>query len=91
MTDAQKHIITQLLAGCSIYGHQRGFLLRSGTSFISKVNPRTWRQVKRYTRKGKDGLFVIDKRKVRGEHGNSFIKKTYKKSAKNEHTARPIR
>jgi hypothetical protein len=79
MTDVQKHLIDHLLAGCCIYGHQRGFLLRSGASFIKKINPRTWRQIKRYTRKGKDGLFVIDKRTVRGEHGNTYIKKTYKK------------
>jgi hypothetical protein len=81
MTDVQKQLIDQLLAGCSIYSHHRGFLLRSGTSFVKKINPRTWRQVKRYMRKRKDGLFVVDKRKVRGEHGNSYIKKTYKKSA----------
>lgn len=83
MTDAQKHIITSLLNGCSIYGHQRGFLLRGTTNnFIQKINPRTWRQVKRYLRKEKKtGLFVIDKRKVRGEHGNSFIKKSYKNPA----------
>lgn len=83
MTDAQKHIITQLLAGCSIYSHHRGFLLRgTENNFISKINPRTYRQVKRYLRKEKKtGLFVIDKRKVRGEHGNTWIKQTYKKQA----------
>lgn len=80
MTDVQKQLIDQLLAGCSIYGHQRGFLLRSGTSFVKKINPRTWRQIKRYTRKDKKtGLFLIDKRTVRKEHGNAYIKKTYKK------------
>jgi hypothetical protein len=82
MTDATKLLLTNLLAGCSIYGHQFGFHLRDmeRKAFISKINPRTYRQVKRYLRKGKGGLFVIDKRKVRGEHGNSYIKKTYKKS-----------
>lgn len=79
MTDVQKQLINDLLAGCTIYGHQRGHLLRSGTSFVRKINPRTWRQIKRYTRKGKDGLFVIDKRTVRKEHGNTYIKKTYKR------------
>jgi len=79
MTDAQKILITNLLAGCSIYGHQRGFLLRgTENNFLRKINPRTYRQVKQYLRKEKNGLFVIDKRKVRSEHGNSFIKKTYK-------------
>jgi len=78
MTDVQKQLITNLLAGCSIYGTQRGFLLRSGTSFIRKINPRTYRQVKRLLRKDKSGLFVIDKRKVRSEHGNTFVKKKYK-------------
>lgn len=81
MTDVQKILIDQLLAGCSIYSHHRGFLLRSGTSFVKKINPRTWRKVKYYTRKGKDGLFVVDKRKVRSEHGNTYIKKTYKNAA----------
>lgn len=78
MTSVQKNVIDSLLAGCSIYSHHRGFLLRSGTSFVKKINPRTWRQIKRFTRKGKDGLFVIDKRTVRKEHGNTYIKKTYK-------------
>jgi hypothetical protein len=81
MTEVQKQLIDQLLAGCAIYGTHRGFLLRSGTSFVKKINPRTWRQIKRYMRKRKDGLFVIDKRTVRKEHGNTYIKKTYKKSA----------
>lgn len=81
MTDAQKHIKTSLLNGCSIYGHQRGFLLRgTENNFVQKVNPRTYRQVKRYLRKEKSGLFVIDKRKVRSEHGNTWIKQQYKAS-----------
>lgn len=84
MTDAQKYIITQLLAGCSIYGHQRGFLLRgTENNFISKINPRTYRQVKYLLRRDKKtGLFVIDKRKARGKHGNTWIKQTYKLYAK---------
>lgn len=82
MTDVQKQLIDQLLAGCSIYGHPLGIYLRSGTSFVKKINPRTWRQVKRYLRhEKKTGLFVIDKRKIRGEHGNTYIKKTYKKQS----------
>lgn len=81
MTDVQKQLIDQLLAGCAIYSHHRGFLLRSGTSFVKKINPRTWRQIKRYVRKEKSGLFVIDKRTVRKEHGNTYIKKTYKNAA----------
>lgn len=82
MIATQKHIINHLLAGSTIYGHPLGMYLRSGTSFVKKINPRTWRQVKYYTRKWKDGLFVIDKRKVRGEHGNTWIKQTYKQNAK---------
>jgi hypothetical protein len=84
MTDAQKHIITQLLRGCSIYGHQFGFLLRgTENNFISKVNPRTYRQVKYYLRRDKKtGLFVIDKRKVRSERKNTWIKQTYNLYAK---------
>jgi len=79
MTDAQKILITDLLAGCSIYGHQFGFLLRgTENNFIRKINPRTYRQLKHFLRKEKSGLFVIDKRKVRSEHGNTFIKKAYK-------------
>lgn len=78
MTNVTKALITNLMAGCSIYGTQRGYLLRSGTSFVKKINPRTWRQVKRYMRKRKDGLFVIDLREVRKERRNSFIKKAYK-------------
>jgi hypothetical protein len=82
MTDAQKHIITSLLNGCSIYGHQRGFLLRDmeTNSFISKINPRTYRRIKYYLRKRKDGLFVIDKRIVRKEHDNTWIKQQYKQT-----------
>lgn len=80
MTDVTKQLISNLLAGCSIYGHQRGFLLRgTENNFMRKINPRTYRQVKGYLRKGKDGLFVIDKRRVRSEHGNAWIKQEYKK------------
>lgn len=82
MTEITKELITNLFSGCSIYGHQRGFLLRSGTSFVRKINPRTYRQVKQYLRRRKDGLFVIDKRVVRKEHGNTWIKQTYKEYAK---------
>lgn len=79
MTDVSKQLISNLLAGCSIYGHQRGFLLRgTENNFIYKINPRTYRQVKSYLRKRKDGLFVIDKRRVRSEHGNTWIKQQYK-------------
>jgi hypothetical protein len=81
MTDAQKHIITELLKGCAIYGHQRGFHLRDTQRnvFVGKINPRTYRQVKYYLRRDKKtGLFVIDKRKVRKEHGNTWIKQEYK-------------
>ena len=72
------------MAGCSIYGHPRGFLLR-GTehNFIRKVNPRTYRQVKRYLRKEKKtGLFVIDKRQVRKERRNTWIKQQYESQLK---------
>lgn len=81
---AQKHIITELFKGCAIYGHQRGFLLRDTerNAFLGKINPRTYRQVKYYLRKRKDGLFVIDKRVVRKEHGNTWIKQEYKKQIK---------
>lgn len=83
MTDVSKQLITNLLAGCSIYGHQRGFLLRgTENNFVSKINPRTYRQVKSYLRKRKDGLFVIDKRVVRKEHGNTWIKQEYNKQLK---------
>jgi len=86
MTDVSKILITNLLAGCSIYGHQRGFLLRgTANNFLSKVNPRTYRQVKYYLRKRKDGLFVIDKRVVRKEHGNTWIKQAYKQHATKPH------
>lgn len=81
MTDAQKHIITELFKGCAIYGHQRGFHLRDTERnvFIGKVNPRTYRQVKSYLRRDKKtGLFVIDKRVVRKERENTWIKQTYK-------------
>ena len=84
MTDATKQLITNLLAGCSIYGHQFGFLLRDmeSKSFICKINPRTYRQVKRYLRKEKKtGLFVIDKREVRKESGKTWIKQQYNKNA----------
>lgn len=78
MTDVTKRLILNLLSGCSIYGTQRGFLLRgTQNNYLRKINPRTWRQVKRFTRKRKDGLFVIDKREVRKERANSFIKKAY--------------
>lgn len=80
MTDVTKILITNLLAGCSIYGHQRGFLLRgTENNFLSKINPRTYHQVKRYLRKEKKtGLFVIDKREVRKESGKTWIKQQYK-------------
>lgn len=79
MTDAQKNIITRLFEGCSIYGSQQGFRVRdTNHNAVCNLNPRTWRQIKYYVRKDKTGLFVIDKRKVRKEHGNTWIKQTYK-------------
>lgn len=79
MTGAQKNIINKLLEGCTIYGSQHGFRLRDPQSnVIAKVNPRTWRQIKRLCRREKNGLFVIDKRAVRSLHGGSWIKKRYK-------------
>lgn len=83
MTDVTKQLITNLFNGCGIYGHQFGFHLRDmeRKTFISKINPRTYRQVKRYLRKEKKtGLFVIDKREVRKERGNTWIKQQYKKT-----------
>lgn len=80
MTDATKQLLTNLLKGHGIYGHQFGFLLRDmkSNSFVSKVNPRTYRQVKRYLRREKKtGLFVIDKREVRKESGKTWIKQQY--------------
>lgn len=70
------------MAECSIYTHPLGLYLRgTQNNFMRKINPRTYRQVKRYLRKGKDGLFVIDKRQVRKEHGNTWIKQQYKNKA----------
>lgn len=92
MTDAQKHLIIELFKGCAIYGHQRGFHLRDTEKnvFIEKVNPRTYRQVKFYLRKRKDGLFVIDKRVVRREHGNTWIKHEYKRFQKYQRAKQPV-
>lgn len=84
MTDVVKIIIQYMLAGCSIVGSgSSGYRLRSPDhSPILKINPRTWRQIRHLMRKGKYGLFLIDKRKVRSLHGNSWIKKNYKKQIK---------
>lgn len=81
MTETQKYIIDMLLDGCTIYGSQHGFRLRDAqNNVVKKVNPRTWRQIKRLCRKEKSGLFVLDKRAVRSLHGGSWVKKQYKKS-----------
>lgn len=93
MTDATKLLLTNLLSGCAIYGHQFGFLLRDmeSKSFICKINPRTYRQVKRYLRKEKkSGLFVIDKRVIRLEHGNTWIKHEYDRFKKYQNAKKPV-
>lgn len=83
MTNVTKALITNLMDGCSIYTHPLGLYLRgTENNFIRKINPRTYRQVKRYLRKRQDGLFAIDKRRVRSEHGNTWIKQQYKKQLK---------
>jgi hypothetical protein len=85
MTDTQKYIITQMLDGCTIYGSQHGFRLRDEkNNVIGKVNPRTWRQIKRLLRKDAKGLFVINKNAVRALHGGSWIKKLYKEQLKSK-------
>jgi hypothetical protein len=87
MTDAQKHIVSMLLEGCTVYGSQHGFRLRDeNANVIMKINPRTWRQIKRLVRKEKKtGLFVIDKRVVRSLHNGTWVKKKYKVNATKPH------
>jgi len=82
MTSTQKRIIELLLGGASIYnGMKSGIRLRD-TAFnpLIKIHTRTWTWLRceKLVRKHK-GLWVIDKRQVRDLHGNSFIKKEYKR------------
>jgi len=81
MTSLQKAIVKNLLEGATIANcKSSGFRLRTHNgSVIAKFYSPTFYSLKKYLRKEKSGLFVINKNEVRQLHGKSWIKKEYKK------------
>lgn len=84
MTSLQKAIINNLLEGATIANcRSSGYRLRTQEgSVISKFYTPTFYSLKKYLRKEKSGLFVINKNEVRQLHGKSWIKREYKKHLK---------
>lgn len=77
-------IIEKLLQGCTIGPAGGTFRLRDPEGRpILKVGCRTVDYLMKWDliRRGK-GLLLIDKRKVRQLHGNSFIKRRYRENAR---------
>lgn len=90
MTAKQKDIVRKLLDGHSIVGTPRhGFRLRDQKqNVVAKFNYNTFFRIKHLLRKHKSG-FVIDKNKVRQQHGNSFEKQLYKKQSQKSAACEP--
>lgn len=80
MTNAQKNIILKLLQGhnITINSGQRYRVRDANHNPVQKLSPRTMRNIKHFLRQEKSGLLVIDKRKIRSLHGNSWVKQKYK-------------
>ena len=76
MTEKQKFIAAQLLNGCTIGGLR---LRDPKGNPLLKVDSRTFHSLKDKYLRNVGLLFLIDKRKVRCLHNNSFMKKEYKK------------
>ena len=78
MTHLQKDIIEMLFKGCSIAAYGNGYRLRdSAHNPVCRFSYKTFRPLKRYLRRSKPGLWLLDKRTVRASHGSSWIKKYY--------------
>lgn len=80
MTPLQKQIAQELLQGGNIAQcFTSGYRLRDGTHRgIRRFSAPTFSTLKKFLRKEKSGLYVLNKNKVRQERGNSWIKKQYK-------------
>ncbi len=80
MTYNQKFIISKLLQGATISASGPGQIrLRDAADNpLMKITDPTWDWLKSNVLRKKKKLFLVDLRKVRSFHGNSFVKKLYK-------------
>lgn len=79
MTKIQKDIIQKLLEGYNVYGNPSyGFRLRSPEMHAHlRFGIRTFYKIRPLLRKS-NGVFLINKSKVRQLHGKTFTKRQYK-------------
>ncbi len=75
MTDTQKRMLKIMLSGGCVSAGYR--LLDGSRNPVMKISASTFRKHKHLFRKS-GIVYLINKTKVRQEHGNSFIKKQYK-------------
>lgn len=89
MTALQKAIVQSLLEGCNIAAYRNGnFRLRTRNNcVISKFYESTFDSLRFILRREKNGLYVIDKNAVRQLHGKAWVKREYKKLAKQKETS----
>lgn len=67
-----------LFKGCSIAAYGNSYRLRDAShNPVCRFSYKTFRPLKRYLRRSKPGLWLLDKRTVRASHGSSWIKKYY--------------
>lgn len=76
MNEQTKMMLRVLIdGGCLSNGYR---LLDQNRNVVAKISARTFRKHKHLFRKS-GIVYLINKSKVRQQHGNSFIKKQYKK------------
>jgi hypothetical protein len=85
MTEFQKQIFKKLLNGSRIVRHPAQIRVQdSEASPEAIIGERSFHKLKRFLRKTKAGFFILDRKKVRSQHGNSSEKKLYKKWLKQQ-------
>lgn len=76
MTPVQKKVMTTLLnGGCITFGYR---VLDHNKNPVARIREKTFKGFKKLLRKS-GNVYLLNKKKVRSEHGNSFINKQYKK------------
>lgn len=85
MTSLQKTIVLSLLEGCNIADCKtNGYRLRTRENcVIAKFYEPTFYSLKKFLRKEKNGLYVINKKALRSLHGKTWMKREYKKTSVN--------